>query len=316
MLRYFAILVFLASLSATADQAADTAWPTRPVRLVVAHGAGGLTDVLARELADRLEQRWGKPVVVENKPSAGGFLATQVVAQAPGDGYQLLLQNSALVMGELLLDDARPQMLFRQVRPVVMLGVAPSILVMRTQAPGANFSDWLRLARSDGVDVASCGNGKAQHFALTLMTSGFGLNLRHIPYNTCAQAVWGVLSGTVASGLVTIEVALPQIRSGKLTALAVTSRERFQPLAQVPSLHELGLQDFDLVTWYGVFAPKSLSPDLAARLFEDIRATLRESAAAPAERAITYVVKDGAEFNKQIEQDFLLYQRLSGGGKR
>jgi tripartite-type tricarboxylate transporter receptor subunit TctC len=239
-----------------------------------------------------------------------------VVAQAPGDGYQLLLQNSALVMGELLLDDARPQMLFRQVRPVVMLGVAPSILVMRTQAPGANFSDWLRLARSDGVDVASCGNGKAQHFALTLMTSGFGLNLRHIPYNTCAQAVWGVLSGTVASGLVTIEVALPQIRSGKLTALAVTSRERFQPLAQVPSLHELGLQDFDLVTWYGVFAPKSLSPDLAARLFEDIRATLRESAAAPAERAITYVVKDGAEFNKQIEQDFLLYQRLSGGGKR
>lgn len=309
------LLFALACLIAAAAlaQPVESNWPRRPVHLVVAHGAGGLSDALGRDLAERLERRWGKPVVVENKPSAGGFLATQGVAQAPGDGYQLLLQNSALVMGELLLTEVRPQQLFRQIRPVAMLGVAPSLLVQRADGAGTGFREWQRQARAPGgIDVASCGNGKAQHFALTMMSASYGLNLRHIPYNTCAQAAWGILSGAVASAVLTIEVALPHIRSGKLLALAVTSRERFAPLAQVPSLHELGLLNFDLVTWYGVFAPLSLPNDLNRRLFEDIKATLQEPGDAALANSVTYLVRDGADFAKQIEQDFILYQRLSG----
>ncbi len=312
MLRRLLTLGFLVAVVTNA-QALDAAWPTKPVHLVVAHGPGGLSDALARDLAERLRRRWNIPVVVENRPSAGGFLATQAVAQAPGDGYQLLLQNSALVMGDLLLAETRPQLLFRQIRPVAMLGVAPSILVQRADGVGGGFGEWQRQARTQGgMDVGSCGNGKAQHFALNMMIANYGLNLHHIPYNTCAQAAWGILSGTVASAVLTVEVALPHIRSGKLLALAVTSRERFVQLPQVPSLHELGLLNFDLVTWYGVFAPLSMTPDLAKRLFDDMKAVLQEPRDALLANSVTYSVRNGPEFVKQIEQDFVRYQRLSG----
>jgi tripartite-type tricarboxylate transporter receptor subunit TctC len=300
------VVITLSTCASAFSQPADTpTWPSKPIRLLVAHGVGGTTDKIARELARQLEQRWNQAVVVDNKPKAGGILATQQIARAPADGYSLLMQNSSLLIGARLMHSTDTQPAFRQILPIAKVASAPNIWV---SLPGTSLrtgQDALHMARTQSVVVGSCGSGKPQHFAIERLRAQWHLHLQHIPFSTCAQATMGVLSGTVRSSLISAEAVMPQLKSGQLVAWAVTSRQRHPALPQVPSLHELGLHEFDQTTWYGIFAPQGLPPSTLNTLYKSISAEIRTLAQTSNDAATLYTLLAPQAFAAQLEREHL-----------
>jgi tripartite-type tricarboxylate transporter receptor subunit TctC len=271
----------LSPLAARA-QTVRRAWPDRPIRFLQGFGAGGATDIVARLIAPGMAAEFGQPVVVENRPGAGGTLAAEALARAPKDGHTLMLINNGFAVSAALYRRL-PYDPIADVEPVSMVcSVGLVLLTGPAGAPDAiaDFAELVRRARAqpEALNVATVGVGSTQHLVAEAVQAAGGFRLTHIPYRGTPAALVGLRNGEVQGMVEPISAVLGQIRDGGARALAVTSKERSPLLPEVPTVAELlGQPDFDIQTWYAVAAPAGTPAEILGRVDE----VARQVAASP-----------------------------------
>ncbi|OZI60763.1 hypothetical protein CAL28_15385 [Bordetella genomosp. 11] len=300
-----------AAVAAVAGVAlAHPAWadyPDRPVSVIVGFPAGGSADPFARLFGQELSKKWGQPVVIENKAGANALIGTGYVAKAAPDGYTLLValgnhtMNPAMYKG-MQFDTSK------DFAPIALLALAPNVLVVRNNFPAKDFKEFLEvLKRNPGkFTYASSGNGGTPHLAGVLFSQKTDTSILHVPYKGAAPAIADLMGGTVDMSFATLSSALPQIKAGKIRALAITYDKRVPQLPDVPSLDELGVKGVNIATWYGFLAPAGTPP----KVIEKIHADLAEIAARPAVREQlttmlgSVVISEGpAQFQQRIDRE-------------
>jgi len=280
-------LALAATLAAPLAALAQTAWPTKPVRIVVPFAAGGTTDILARALAPELQKAFGQPFVVDNKPGAGGNSGAAEVAKAPADGYTLLMGT----VGTHAINAALyPKMPFDHVKdfvPVTLVAGVPNVLVMNpatAQKYGIqNVADLVKAARANPgkFNMASSGNGTSIHLSGELFKSMTGTFMLHIPYRGSGPALIDLMGGSMDLMFDNLPSSIPHIRSGKLKALAVTSNKRSSALPELPTIEESGgalLKGYDASSWFGLVAPAGTPMEVVNRIQQETAKALGTAA--------------------------------------
>jgi len=273
-----AALLMLGAFSAapTATLAQD-AFPNKPVRIVVPYPPGGASDVTARLLGQKLSELWNQPVVIDNRPGANGILALEYVAKQAPDGTTLLMANlgpnaiNAAVYSKLPYDS------IKDFAPITFTTLVPQVLVVNPALPVKNLKELLDLARASPgkLNYGTGGNGSANHLAVELMANMGGVSLTAVPYKGDAPAMTDAMSGQVAMTLPTVVAALPNIKAGKLRAIAVTTQTRVASLPDVPTMQEAGLAGYESSSWGGVMAPGGTPPAIVNTINTDIVRVLR-----------------------------------------
>ncbi|WP_288251739.1 tripartite tricarboxylate transporter substrate binding protein [uncultured Hydrogenophaga sp.] len=260
-------LAALAPLVFSGLALAQSAWPSKPIALVVPFAAGGTTDVLARALADRLSQSLGQPMVVESRPGAGATIGADFVAKARPDGYTLLMGAVHHTIAPSVYKRL-PYDFSKDLVPVSTVAMVPNVLVVNASTPAKNVSELLALLKaSPGKhSFGSNGNGTAQHLIGTQFQNSTGTQFIHVPYKGSGPLSSDLLGGQILMSFDTVTPVLPHIKAGKLRALAVTTGKRSGALPDVPTLDEAGLKGFDIGTWFGVLAPAGTPPEIVSRL--------------------------------------------------
>lgn len=269
--------IAIASLAAFlwAAPAVAQDYPAKPVRIVVPWPAGGLVDVAARQVATRLQAALGQPVVVDNRVGAGGVIGADLVAKAPADGHTVLFTTSALTINAAL----RTRMPFDAVKdlePVAAVAYAPSVLVVQAGSNLRTVQELVAFAKSrpGSLSYASAGVGSPAHLSAELFKSQLGLFAVHIPYTGAPAAMNDQIAGRVDFHFANTAVALPQIKAGKVRALAVTSARRLPGLPEVPTLAESAAPDFEADQWVGMLVPRGTPPAVAQRLAGEVNKAL------------------------------------------
>ena len=247
-------------------------FPNKPIRLVVPFAAGGSTDTVARLVAERLGREIGQPVIVDNRPGAGGTLGTALVAQAPADGYTLLLGSSGSVSIGPSLYRNLPYGPDRLLAPVSLIAETPVVVVVNPSLPVAGLAELIALARkSPGkLNFGSPGSGSLPHLYGELFRHKAGIDMVHVPYKGNAPAVADLLGGQIPLMFSDASV-VPQVKAGKLRALAVTADRRLSALPEVPNVAELGMKGYEGGSWYGILAPHGTPADIVIALDSRIR---------------------------------------------
>ncbi|MEO6270043.1 MAG: tripartite tricarboxylate transporter substrate binding protein [Lautropia sp.] len=226
------------------------------MRIIVGFSPGGATDQIARLLAKDLSEIWSQPVVVENRPGASGNIAHGLVAHSPGNGYTLLFTSAPLTISPSLYRNLDYDAL-RDFKPVMLVAIVPSLLLVPAASPLKSFEDLMKHAGSHPgrLSYASAGNGTPQHLAMELLKAKTGLRIVHVPYNGGAPAIAGLIGGQTDLMFAALPEAAPQVASGRLRALAISSLERSELLPDLPTVSEAGVTGFNAVGWQGILAP-------------------------------------------------------------
>ena len=242
------------------------AWPGRPIRLVVPFPPGGLIDNMARLVGNRLVQELGQPVVIDNKPGAGGNVGAAEAARAPADGYTLLMASPALTISPAVYKNLPYQP--SQLAPVALLGRVPNVLLVNPASGIGKVQDLVGRAKAKPgqLNYASNGNGTSLHLSAELFKRRSETFITHVPYRGSAAAITALLSGEVDMMFDNLPSAIGQIQAGKLRALAVTTKKRSPSAPDVPTMEESGVAPFDVTSWFGLLAPKGTPPEIVARL--------------------------------------------------
>src|SRR5262245_21091521 len=267
MIRIPALMLSMSALLIAGNVSAQSNYPEKPIRLIVGFPPGSLADAVARVLGQKLAERLGKPIVVDNATGAAGNIATERVAKAAPDGYTLgLLTQTQVDINHSLYKVAYDPV--RDFAPVSQVTVSPNILVVHNAVPVKNFLELIKLARAWPGDLtfASSGSGSAPHMAAELFKSAAGVDIRHIPYKGGTAAIPDLLGGRVTMMFSTNVVALPLVRERKLRALAVTSLRRAPGFPELPTIHESGFPGFDYVLWTGLLAPTGTPATIVRKL--------------------------------------------------
>jgi tripartite-type tricarboxylate transporter receptor subunit TctC len=261
-------------------------FPSRPLRIVVSLGAGGVMDTVVRQLADILEPSLGQPVVVENRPGASGNIAAEFVARAPADGHTLLAAATALTVLPTTLG-ARAVDPVRALAPVTKLATQPVLIVAHPSLPVATLADVVALAKASpqALAYATSGVATSDHLAAVMLEQRAGIEMVHVPYVNIGQEVKDLLAGEVKLAFILLGTAQPYLRTGQLRAIAVTGSERTAALPGTPTVAETGFPGYEIMSWYGLLAPAGTPPDVVARLQREVATALatpvmRESFAA------------------------------------
>jgi tripartite-type tricarboxylate transporter receptor subunit TctC len=262
-------------LAAGGPALAET-FPSKPIRLVVPFPAGGGTDIIARELAQKVTDATKWVFVVDNKPGSGGNIGIDAVAKSAPDGYNLVLgQTSNLAINPTLYSKL-PYDPVKDLTPVSMVASSPLAIVVAADSPYRTLAEVVAAARAKpgSINFATSGNGTVAHLATELFQKEAGVKLTHIPYKGASQGLTDVIGGQVQLYVSSIPTLIGHIKSGKLRALAVTSLKRVDDLPQVPTISESGYKNFDAVTWFGVLGPARLPQDIVVRLNTEIQKAL------------------------------------------
>ena len=257
-------------------------WPARPIRLVVPFPPGGLIDNMARLVGNRLVQELGQPVVIDNKPGAGGNVGAAEVARAPADGYTLLMASPALTISPAVYKNLPYQP--SQLAPVALLGRVPNVLLVNPASGIGKVQDLVGRAKAKPgqLNYASNGNGTSLHLSAELFKRRSETFITHVPYRGAAAAITALLSGEVDMMFDNLPSAIGQIQAGKLRALAVTTAQRSTALPDVPTLAEAGMEGFNVSAWFGVAAPAGLPAPVATRLADALQKVVQQSEVAAA----------------------------------
>ncbi|MFO1323129.1 MAG: tripartite tricarboxylate transporter substrate binding protein [Burkholderiales bacterium] len=255
-----------ASVAATAN--AQAPYPNKPIRIVVPFPAGGTTDILARAVAQKLTETTGQPVVVDNRPGAGGNIGAELVAKSPPDGYTLLMGTVGTHAINASLYKSMPFDHVRDFAPVILVAGVPNVLVVNPSLPVNSVQELIAYGKANPgkLNFASSGNGTSIHLAGELFKTTTGVQMAHIPYKGSAPALVDLMGGQVQLMFDNLPSALPQIKAGKLRALAVTSAQRSSALPDVPTVAESGLPGFEASSWFGLLAPTGTPKDIVAKL--------------------------------------------------
>ncbi len=261
----------MALKSAHAQNPAVADYPARPVSFVVPFAPAGGTDVLARLLAEKLDQAFGKPFVVENRPGAGTVLATNFVAKSAPDGYTIMMDVSSLAI-DVTLYKSLPYDPVKDLALIALIARVPFVLVVNPSLPVKNVEDLIKLAKERPLSYGSGGIGAFHHLAAALFCSMTGIKMTHVPYRGTAPALNDLLGGYIQLMFSDLGPALPLINAGKLRALAVTTKEPFAALPNVPPLADAGVPGFDAAAWQGVVAPAKTPEPILAKLNTQLNA--------------------------------------------
>ena len=274
------ILTIAAAIVAFALPAAAQEWPQQTIRIIVAFGPGGGTDIVGRILAQAMQEKFGQSVVIENRPGAAGTLGNEAVARADKDGYTLGIMTAgqiiAAVMNKGLRYDTRTAF-----DPVTQIATAGLMMVTRPDFPAGNVKELIAAAKAKPGKIVfgSPGYGATQHLAAELFKQTAGVDLLHVPFRTSPEVTTALLAGQVDVVFETVSAVLGQVQSGQLKALAVTGKDRFPAVPNVPAAIESGLlPGYDVTTWYGLFAPRGTPPAVIAKLNKTLNAIIAEPA--------------------------------------
>ena len=315
-LRMNNTLCLVALVLATFTPAAGAqAFPERPVRILVGYPPGGGTDLVARLVAQPLGERWGHPVVVENRPGAAAIIATEAVVKSKPDGYTLLMAYAT----ELAVNPATFKKLpydpVRDLAPIARLGSAPLVMAVHPALPAQTIAELVALAKSKpgALSYSSSGTGSVHQFAGELFKLRTGAEIVHVPYKGSGPATADAVSGQVQVTFASVASVLRFVQSGRLRALAVTSAERSPQLPSVPTMKEAGVADVQLTSWYGLLAPAGTPPDVVKKIAADLAAVMANPALANGFSAQGLdVVRDSpAQFAGFIREEAENYARIA-----
>lgn len=306
------------ALCATAWPAAfaQQAYPNKPIRLVVPFPAGGATDLFARTLSQKMGEKLGTTLVIDNKPGAGGAIGSDLAAKAPADGYTLLLATTSTHSIGPAINPKLPYDTVRDFAPIAHVGDAPSIMLVPNSSPAKTVREWIEYAKKNPgkLNYASSGNGTIVQLTAELFKAQAGVFVTHIPYKGTALAIPDLISGKVDVLFDALPTGMPHVRDGRLRALGVTSLQRSPLAPELPAIADV-LPGFESNTWFGLYGPKGLPADLVARVNAaaneavsdpEVRDKLSRLGIAPATgtpaRFAAMVAQDAAKWKKIITE--------------
>jgi tripartite-type tricarboxylate transporter receptor subunit TctC len=272
-----ALALSLAGVPAAAqERPAD--WPSKPVRMVVPFAPGSTPDILARSVGERLTTALKQTFLVENRPGAGGNIGTNAVAKAAGDGYTIGVSITGPLVNNVVLYPKLPYDPFKDLAPVTLAAIQPNVLVVSSELGVDNVKQFFDLLRRNPgkYNYASVGAGTVAHLSMELIKNKTNTYIVHIPYNSSPAAVTSMLSGDTQMASLAPSAVLPQVRAGRLKALAVTTAERFSTLPDLPTFREIGIPEVVATAWIGIVVPASTPAPLVARINEAFVAALKD----------------------------------------
>jgi tripartite-type tricarboxylate transporter receptor subunit TctC len=258
---------------------AQEAYPSKPVRIIVPFAAGGVADLLPRIVGEKLTQKWGQPVVVENKVGAAGNIGMAEGARAAPDGYTLLLAPAGNLTVNPKLFPNLPFDTYRDLTPVTLLAQSPNVLVVHPSVPAKSFQELIAYAKANPgkLNFASPGEGSGAHLAGELLKIEAGIDATHVPYKGIAPAVNDLLGGQVQMMFAGISTVLQHVKAGTLVALAIASPKRNPQLPDVPTVSESGLPGFDVTSWYGIVVRAGTPPAIVQKVQRDMTEALQSA---------------------------------------
>ncbi|MEO8630222.1 MAG: tripartite tricarboxylate transporter substrate binding protein [Betaproteobacteria bacterium] len=297
----FALACAVASICTSGVRAGD--YPDHPVRLVVPFPAGGSADTNARLLGQRLSSNLGQPIIIENRPGAGGNIGTDVVAKAAPDGYTLILGSISSHAINVSLYQRLPYDPVKDFAPISLMCTFPNVLVVNPAVPARNVQELIALAKAKpgSLTFASGGNGTTHHLSGELFKQMTGVDMTHVPYKGNAPAMTDLVGGQVQLMFDNIGNALPFIRAGKIRALAVIGPKRSPALPDVPTLAESGLTDYNVTSWFGILAPAKTPPPVLRKLEAAVAKALQD----PSLR--DQLARDGVELRPNSPAQFATF---------
>ena len=296
-----------AALACAATTSFAQAWPTRPVRVVVPAPAGSSLDIVARLLGDKLKDRWGQPVVVENKPGAGGMLGVDVAAKAAPDGHTLAVGFNGPIAFAPFLYRKMPYDPAKDLMPVVMTTSQPNVLAVGAGVPATNvkeFVDWAR-ARGGKLNYSSLGMGSSAHLTMVLFLAEANVSGTHVPFNGSPPAAMAVAQGEADATFMVAPALLAHVRAGKVRLLAVSSAQRPDSLKQLPTLAEAGFPNVESLAWNGLFTAAGTPEPVVQKINADVNAALQDASVRAAfdAQGLTPVGGSVADFSRQVDAD-------------
>jgi tripartite-type tricarboxylate transporter receptor subunit TctC len=299
--RRAALCIALAAAAAVlvTPNALAQAFPNKAVKLVIPLTAGSGADIAARILAKSLTDIWKQPVVIENRPGAGGLVGTGVVAQAPADGYTLMVQSASYSANPALYKKL-PYDVNKPLVDVGFVGMTPYVMVTAANGPYQSVRDLVNdtKAKPGGVAFASAGQGSSTHLAAEHFNQTSGIQMLHIPYQGSPQAMQDTIAGRTAFYMAPLDASIGHVKGGRLKALGVTTSARAEAASDIPTLAEQGMAGFDLSLWFGLWAP----PDTPAALTQQINADLNKALSDP--EVMAAFAKGGIAIKKQTPAEF------------
>jgi tripartite-type tricarboxylate transporter receptor subunit TctC len=294
--------------------AAQPAYPTRPITLIVPFAPGGGTDSIARDIAKNMADRLGQPVVIDNRGGAGGAIGADMVAKARPDGYTVLFATSTFATNAAI-EAKLPYDPVKSFAPVAMIGRGPLLVVASPQLGVKSMADAIAAAKSqpEGLNFCSAGNGSINHLAGEMFRQKAGLNMTHVPFKGSGPATVELLSGRIDLFFSTVPTILPFVRDGKLPVLAVTSAKRSPLFPGVPTMAEAGIPGFDVSTWWGVLVPAKTPPAIVDALNRAV------NDAAAAEPVKGRLLSEGADpvrltpaaFGQELNKELALWRKVA-----
>ena len=276
MKRIIALVLALIALQALAQS--DAAFPARPIRLVVPFAAGGGNDLLARVISQRLQTAWGQPVLVDNKPGAGGNIGADFVAKSAPDGHTLLLATNTLTINPAIFATI-PFDVRQDFAPVALAAATPFVLLVNNELPVKSVRDLIAHARAKPgkLSYASVGIGTPHHLGMELFKSLTGTDIVHVPYKGSVNSLTDLSSGQVQVMLASINAAMPFMQGGKVRAIAIAEPKRIESARDLPTVIESGVPGYEITAWYAVLAPARTPPEIVRKLGDEIFKVMGES---------------------------------------
>ncbi len=309
-------IVLAAMLGWAVAPASAQEFPSKPIRIVVPYSPGGTTDVLARMIGQRMSENLGQPFIIDNRPGAAEAIGAGLVAKSPPDGYTVLI---ATMTTQAINPTLYPRLSFDASKELTAIGRVADVPALVTVNPGvpaktmAEFQAYLK--KNPGRNYASPGNGTPNHLATELFKKAAGVQVVHIPYKGGAPAVQDLMSGQVDFMLVLTPEAIPLVKSGRLRPLAITTLQRSPMFADLPTVSESGVKDFELVVWYTMLAPAGTPKDIVAKLNKSLNTALNEKqtsdklaelsirpAGSTPEEAMAFATREAAKWKRVIEE--------------
>ena len=305
MKRCFA--VFAVALICLAAPAYALDYPTKPVRIMVGWAPGGIADVAARIIANKLSEKWGRQVVVENRPGASGMIAAGVAARATPDGYTLMLAASPEVTTTPFIQKDVPNYFAEDFKPVILVSVNPMALIAKADGPYQSVKALIEAAKKNPgkIPYSSSGVGSAPHLAGEVFQEMTGIKMQHVPYKGGAPAALAVATGEVPVGFAAVPGAVPLVKGGKIKVLGLTTAHRIPSEPDWPTLAESGVSNFDYTVWTGMFVQKGVPDQIVKKVGSDIAAILKQPDVIKQFSVLGAVAADEplAAFDQRIKHD-------------
>jgi tripartite-type tricarboxylate transporter receptor subunit TctC len=278
MKRFLATLAAALAAAAIAPHALAQAFPNKPIKIIVPYSPGGTTDLVARLVAQKLTERLGQPVIVDNKPGANGMIGADAVAKAPPDGYTIGIASPGTHAANASLYKNIAYDTVKDFTPITLAVSAPMLLVAHPSLGVSNVKELIAAAKAKPgtISYASGGSGSSQHLAMEELKTMVGIDMTHVPYKGSAASYPDLLGGTVKLEMDVLPTSLPHVNAGKLKVLATGSAKRLPMLPNVPTVAESGVPGYEASSWYGFVAPANLPKDVLDKLHAEIVRALRE----------------------------------------